>query len=59
VESARRVRTSIFDTDDPYEIMDFLLEPVPWCRHCDSDSIWTYEWGRSEGRIDEWLADQD
>jgi MoaA/NifB/PqqE/SkfB family radical SAM enzyme len=49
---------SIFDTDDPYEIMDFLLAPVPWCRHCDFDSMSTYEWGRSQRTIDEWLADE-
>ena len=45
---------SIFDNDDPYKIMDFLLHPVPWCRHCDFDSAEPFDWGRSSRSIDEW-----
>jgi len=45
---------SIFETADPYRIMTFLLNPVPWCRHCDFDSAEHYAWDRSARTIDEW-----
>ena len=45
---------SIFDTDDAYRLMDFLLHPVPWCSHCDFNSAEQFAWGRSSRSIDEW-----
>jgi hypothetical protein len=48
---------SIWDEDDGYRVMEFLLEPVPWCSHCDFDSASTFEWGHSKKTIDEWSCD--
>ena len=47
---------SIFDTDDAYRIMDFLLNPVPWCSHCDFSTSEKYGWGLSSRSIDEWTC---
>jgi len=47
---------SVSDDRDPREIMDFLLRPIPWCRHCDFDSFEMYPWGRSSRSIDEWVT---
>ena len=44
------------DDRDPREIMDFLLKPIPWCRHCDFDSFEMYPWGRSRRQLDEWIT---
>ncbi len=42
--------------DEPPElIMEFLLNPVPWCSHCDMDSLEFYTWGRSKRTMDEWI----
>lgn len=49
---------SISIEEKPYDIMRFLTEPVPWCRHCDFEHREFYEWARSERTIDEWLAAQ-
>jgi len=51
-------KDSISIHEDPYEVMDFLLNPIPWCAHCDFDSKEGYEWAHSKGSIDEWVADQ-
>lgn len=37
-------------------IMRFLLEPVPWCTHCDMGSREFYTWGRSARSVDEWTS---
>jgi MoaA/NifB/PqqE/SkfB family radical SAM enzyme len=49
-------RDSISVADKPYSIMDFLMQPVPWCRHCDFEHKASYEWGRSDRAIDEWVV---
>lgn len=46
---------SISIDEAPYTVMDFLMQPVPWCAHCDFGHMETYEWGRSERTIDEWV----
>lgn len=48
---------SIFQDCDPYEIFDFLCEPVPWCKHCNIDAVSTYSWDRSTRSLDEWTTD--
>ncbi len=50
---------SIFEDHTPWEIFDFLCEPVPWCKHCDVDAVETYQWGRSARSIDEWTSSED
>lgn len=47
---------SLYEGHDPYEIFDFLCNPIPWCRFCDVDAMTTYDWGHSKGTLDEWLA---
>jgi len=47
---------SLHDDRDPRDIVDFLLKPIPWCRHCDYDSFTMYEWGRSRRQLDEWVT---
>jgi MoaA/NifB/PqqE/SkfB family radical SAM enzyme len=47
---------SIFETDDAYRIMDFLLNPVPWCSHCDFSCSEQYAWGHSSRSIEEWTC---
>ncbi len=47
---------SISIDEDPYTIMEFLLRPIPWCRHCDFGNREFYEWERSDRSMDEWLA---
>jgi MoaA/NifB/PqqE/SkfB family radical SAM enzyme len=54
IEATGSDSISIFETDDPYRLMAFLLKPVPWCRHCDFDSAEHYAWDRSACTIDEW-----
>lgn len=46
---------SVSIDEDPYAIMEFLEQPIPWCRHCDFDNREFYEWDRSTRSIDEWL----
>lgn len=48
---------SIFGDATPYEIFDFLCEPVPWCKYCDLDSKTVSQWGHSKKTINEWLKD--
>ena len=48
---------SIFDGATPYEIFDFLSNPVPWCKYCDVDAISTHQWSRSSRSLDEWIAE--
>ncbi len=45
---------SIHGDADPWEIMDFLLAPVPWCRHCDQEHLHSYPWSRGERSIGQW-----
>lgn len=45
---------SIYGSETPWEIMDFLLSPVPWCRHCDQGSLHWYEWSKGEQSIGQW-----
>jgi len=52
-------RDSISITEEPYAIMDFLQESIPWCCHCDFDHKETYEWGHSQCTMDEWVRDQN
>jgi len=47
---------SVHDERDPREFMDFLLKPIPWCRHCDFDAFEKYPWERSRRQIDEWVS---
>jgi len=47
---------SISIHEDPYDVWDFLNSSIPWCRHCDFDSMETYRWARSKGTIDEWIS---
>lgn len=56
LEPSAQDSISIFDTDDAYRIMDFLLSPVPWCSHCDFGSAEQYGWGPSSRSIDEWTC---
>jgi ABC-2 type transport system ATP-binding protein len=42
---------------DPYDVMEFLLNPIPWCSHCDFDNKENYTWGHSNGTMDEWLPE--
>lgn len=44
----------LFGSATPWEVFDFLCSPVPWCRHCDIDSISTHQWARSERSLSEW-----
>lgn len=48
---------SIFD-NQPYEIFEFLKNPVPWCRFCNVDAVSTYEWTHKGGSIQDWLPDE-
>jgi hypothetical protein len=36
------------------EIWEFMTHPVPWCRFCDYDHFYMYEWDRTERSIEEW-----
>jgi len=47
---------SISIAEEPYTVMEFLMNPVPWCSHCDFDSKETYQWDRSKRTIDEWVV---
>jgi len=56
LEPAEEDSIAIDGTHTPYEIFDFLCQPVPWCRFCDVDSVSTYEWARSARTLDEWTC---
>lgn len=45
---------SIHGDATPWEIMDFLLAPVPWCRHCDQEHLYWYPWQRGERGMGQW-----
>jgi len=47
---------SIYGEADAWRIMDFLLSPVPWCRHCDQKHVEWYPWGRGEQSIEQWTC---
>lgn len=49
---------SVHDAD-PRELVDFLLKPIPWCRHCDFDSFAMFPWGPSRGELSEWVSEPD
>ncbi len=44
----------IYGNAKPWEIMDFLLAPVPWCRHCDQEHLYWYAWERGAAGIKQW-----
>lgn len=48
---------SVHDDSDPRELMDFLLGPIPWCRHCDFDSFSMFPWDRSRRELSEWVCE--
>ena len=48
---------ALHNGSDGQEIMDFLMKPIPWCRHCDYDSFTMYPWGRSQRQLDEWITE--
>jgi MoaA/NifB/PqqE/SkfB family radical SAM enzyme len=50
---------SLADAKNGDEVIDFLMKPVPWCAHCDFDALETYEWGRTERDVGEWLTPGD
>jgi len=56
MEPTEKDSISIYDAE-PYEVYEFLRNPVPWCRFCDVDSKTTYEWSRSNRSLEEWTAD--
>lgn len=39
------------------DVIDFLMKPIPWCRHCDFDSYSTFEWSQSSGDASEWIKE--
>lgn len=47
---------SIAAESDGDAILRFLLNPVPWCTHCDMRSREFYTWGRSSRSLDEWTT---
>lgn len=46
---------SIHDADDAWAVMDFLLQPVPWCAHCDFGNFSFQKWGRTRRDLSEWV----
>lgn len=46
---------SIYDEHDGYKVMDFLINPVPWCQYCDFDSMQMRPWSRSKHDAGEWI----
>lgn len=56
LEYGREDYADLYATDDPYEIMEKLLKPVPWCRHCDFDNLEMRPWSRSSRSLDEWVT---
>lgn len=46
---------SIFGDDvEAWSVMDFLLAPVPWCRHCDQANLTWYPWERGGRSMEQW-----
>jgi len=54
LDAAESDSISIRDFDGR-EIMKFMSRSIPWCRHCNFDAFEMFEWGRSQGRIEEWV----
>lgn len=46
---------AINEDTDALEAMRFMLQPVPWCSHCDFDAFCMFEWTRSQRTLDEWI----
>lgn len=55
LEAGSKDSISIYDEEDPYKIMDFLMKPVPWCRFCNVDAVSTFEWSHDKAEADDWL----
>lgn len=47
---------SIYGDVDGWQLMDFLLTPVPWCRHCDQEHLHFYDWERGDSSMEQWTA---
>ena len=47
---------SIYGEAKPWEIMDFLLAPVPWCSHCDQENLNWYPWSRGDQSMEQWTG---
>lgn len=47
---------AILEDIDPQEAMRFMLQPIPWCRHCDFDAVSMYKWGHSKRELSEWVC---
>jgi len=48
---------SIYDEHvDPWQIIDFLTKPIPWCSHCDYDSMYWYDWRPGKDTLEDWTT---
>ncbi len=56
MDSSEEDSISIYDDVDAFKIAEFLARPVPWCTHCDAQSLEFFEWARGSGSIDEWIT---
>jgi len=56
LQVSERDSISIRDEPDPDTVMEFLMDPVPWCSNCDMDSRVFYTWGRSKRELSEWTC---
>jgi hypothetical protein len=41
---------------DGYDVLRFLAAAAPWCRFCERDATVDFDWTRSSGACEEWLA---
>jgi hypothetical protein len=57
IEAGEADSRSVHDDSDPADLMEFLLNPIPWCRHCDFDHFTMFPWGRSSRELNEWVRD--
>ena len=46
---------SIYEASDGYRILEVLMHPVGWCRHCDVDAMQTFAWSPSKRVREEWI----
>lgn len=56
LDATEKDSISIYDEEDPYKIIEFLMRPVPWCSRCDSEAREFYGWEPTRGDINEWIS---
>lgn len=48
---------SIYGDLKPWDVMDFMMNPIPWCAHCAYDKMYTFPWQRGADTLAQWTGE--